>query len=323
MQPPIPFVANTDFRWFTYLASLAAHEGPALDEVNFWQPRAQRPMARLAPGTPLFFRLKSPHSAVAGYGFFSHFVLLGLEQAWDFFGIRNGDPNLLSFLERIGGYRKLDLVGDRRAPRAPIGCTILRDATFWPRERWLPWREPEGWAPNIVQGKSVRDARLATRLLGEIQYDHLSAPEELDATPFAPLEADERQIVEARMARRIGQGAFRSRLFDAYEGRCAITGEHTEIVLDAAHIQPYLGPRSNHVQNGLLLTKEFHALFDAGYVTVSPDLDVRVSPRLREDWNNGHRYYAFDGRRLEVVLPERLRPSTKALSWHAERVFRR
>lgn len=43
------------------------------------------------------------------------------------------------------------------------------------------------------------------------------------------------------------------------------------MVLDAAHIQPCLGPRSNHPQNGLVLTKEFHALFDRGYVTVTPE----------------------------------------------------
>jgi putative restriction endonuclease len=108
----------------------------------------------------------------------------------------------------------------------------------------------------------------------------------------------------------------------AYAGQCAITGEHTEPVLDAAHIQPDLGPRSNHVQNGLLLTKEFHALFDRGYVTVTPEHEVRVSPRLRKDWHNGHRYYPYDGKRL-LVVPERsnLQPSSEALEWHNERRF--
>jgi hypothetical protein len=47
-------------------------------------------------------------------------------------------------------------------------------------------------------------------------------------------------------------------------------------VLDAAHIQPYLGPRSNHLQNGILLTKESHTLFDLGYVTMTPDHVIRV-----------------------------------------------
>jgi len=44
------------------------------------------------------------------------------------------------------------------------------------------------------------------------------------------------------------------------------TGGNQEMVREAAH-----SPASNHVQNGWLLTKEFHALFDAGYVTVTPE----------------------------------------------------
>ena len=92
-----------------------------------------------------------------------------------------------------------------------------------------------------------------------------------------PLDLDERTIVLREVTDREGQGAFRLRMLRAYDGQCAITGEHTAPVLDAAHIQPYLGPRSNHVQNGLLLTKEFHALFDEGYVAVTPDYEVRVS----------------------------------------------
>ncbi len=121
--------------------------------------------------------------------------------------------------------------------------------------------------------------------------------------------------------RREGQGTFRSRLLDADGLRCAITGEHTEIVLDAAHIQPYLGPRSNHVQNGLLLTQEFHTLFDKGYATVTPDLRVRVSGRLTREWNNGRRYAVYDGQELRAVPDASERPARAALEWHAGRVF--
>ena len=94
--------------------------------------------------------------------------------------------------------------------------------------------------------------------------------------------------------------------------------------LDAAHIQRYLGPRSNHVHNGLLLTKKFHTLFDLGYVTVTPDYVVRISPSLSGDWHNGKRYYPYDCKRL-VAMPETasLRPSTAALELHNETVFRR
>lgn len=318
-----PFVANTDQAWFEFLAGRSAALGRPLDEVNFWHPRARAPMAQLAPGTPVFFRLKRPIYAVAGYGFFASFTLLDIERAWEFFRDRNGDPDFVRFMTRIGDYRGLDLTSIPLHERAPLGCTLLRDAVFWPRERWIPWREQEGWAPNIVQGKREQDPARASRLLAEIQHDHLDAPEDLSEPDFVPLEVDEREIVLARTRPRIGQGTFRSRLLDAYERRCAITGEHTEIVLDAAHIQPYLGPRSNHPQNGLLLTQEFHTLFDRGYVTVTPELEVRISPRLRKEWSNGKRYYAYDEKPLSK-LPDQLheRPSPEALEWHSRRVFR-
>jgi putative restriction endonuclease len=277
-------------------------------------------MKELRPGEPVFFRLKSPIESVAGYGFFAHFTVLDLIEAWNTFGAKNGDPDLLLFLSRIGRYRRLDL-HDPTVPRTKLGCTILRDAVFWPRERWLAWGEAQGWARNIVRGKTEHDAARATRLIGEIQLDSLREPEEF-VEHFELVDADERAIVLARTRPRAGQGSFRTRLLDAYGRRCAITGEKTEPVLQAAHVQPYLGPRSNHMQNGLVLTQEFHTLFDQGYVTVTPDYRVRVSPALRERWSNGKRYYEYDGRSL-LHLPDAHaeRPSSKALEWHGRRIF--
>ena len=56
-----PLIANTDFAWFTFLAERAMREGGRIDEVNFWRPKSKAPIAKLAAGTPVFFRLKKPH----------------------------------------------------------------------------------------------------------------------------------------------------------------------------------------------------------------------------------------------------------------------
>src|SRR5262249_24177629 len=90
-----PFVANTDKAWFDFLAG--RFSDGRVDEVNFWSPQAQRPMKRMTPGEPVFLRLKSPHSAIAGYGFFAHFTVLHLDEAWRPFEWRNGDPYEASF----------------------------------------------------------------------------------------------------------------------------------------------------------------------------------------------------------------------------------
>lgn len=314
-----PFIALTDQRWFEFLSSCA--ENGIVDEVNFWSPESPDPLKKFAPGEPIFFRLKKPHYAIVGYGFFAHFHLFDLDMAWELFDWKNGDPDKLRFFQRIGEYRGVDLLDPARlAERKQIGCTILRDARFWPASRWIPWGEEMGWAPNVVRGKTEKDPRRVEILLRSLSGE---APSEFKADAFAPLEADERIIVLSKHSHRIGQGTFRARLLDVYDGSCAITGEHTEPVLDAAHIQPYLGPRSNHIQNGLLLTKEFHALFDLGYVTVTPDYVIRISPRLHADWKNGRRYLLYDGKPL-VQVPRRNddRPNREVLAWHNKRVFR-
>lgn len=313
-----PWIAVTDQAWFNFLAIRAG--GAPLDEVNFWSPTSTKPMKALRPGEPVFFRLKAPANAIGGYGFFAHFSVLGLREAWAVFAEKNGDPDQLRFLERIGGYRHIEL-SDPRSVQAPLGCTLLRNTVFWERKRWIPWGEAKGWARNIVRGKSESDPARASQLLAEIQYDNLKEPEDF-APSFEPLEVDERELLLAQSRVRVGQGAFRSRLLDAYGRRCAITGERTEPVLDAAHVQPYLGPRSNHVQNGLLLAKEFHTLFDLGYLTVTPDFTVRVSETLHAEWSNGKRYYQFQGARLRVPEDRGMQPSLDALDWHARKIYR-
>lgn len=315
-----PFIANTDKAWFNFLSRRADHG--RLDEVNFWSPRSTRPMKRFTAGEPVFFRLKRPDYAVAGYGFYAHFAPLGLREAWEFFGEKNGDPDEISFLLRIGKYRGLDLL-DPRTPHDPLGCTVLRDARFWPPHMWIPWTEAQGWARNIVQGRSETDPERASMLLQRVTHDahHEALHAELGPS-FELLDADRRRVAETRSVLREGQGTFRARLLDAYHRRCAITGERTEPVLDAAHIQPYLGPRSNHIQNGILLTKEFHTLFDRGYVTITPSFEVRVSPRLADTWQNGRRYYTYDGQGL-AELPDTAgeKPSQPALEWHNSEIY--
>ena len=109
---------------------------------------------------------------------------------------------------------------------------------------------------------------------------------------------------------------------DIYERRCAVTRERTLPALEAAHIRPYGDGGQHEAQNGILLRRDIHSLFDAGYVTVTPDLHFEVSPRIREEFDNGRDYYALHGRR--IVPPERLdeRPDPKALAWHNEHCFR-
>jgi predicted restriction endonuclease len=75
------------------------------------------------------------------------------------------------------------------------------------------------------------------------------------------------------------------------------------------------------VTNGLLLRRDIHCLFDLGYVTVTPAHCFEVSPRIREEFENGRDYYALHGKPLILPPHAKLRPDPTALDWHNNNCF--
>lgn len=92
--------------------------------------------------------------------------------------------------------------------------------------------------------------------------------------------------------------------------------------LEAAHIRPYGDGGTHDVRNGLLLRRDIHSLFDAGYVTVTPDLSFEVSRRIREEFENGKHYYALHGQKIFAPDDRLKHPDVEALRWHNEERFR-
>ena len=124
------------------------------------------------------------------------------------------------------------------------------------------------------------------------------------------------------MKPRLGQSSFRVMVTDAYKRRCAITGENTLVALEAAHIVPYSKDGSHEIRNGLLLRADFHRLFDVGLVSVTQDLKIKISPKIRETWFNGKAYYRLNDQPLSVLpnLPAH-HPDPDRLGWHFKNCF--
>ena len=121
---------------------------------------------------------------------------------------------------------------------------------------------------------------------------------------------------------RLGQGAFRAAVTDAYSRACAVTQEHSLPALEAIHIRSYKADGPHEVRNGLLLRSDLHRLFDQGYLTVGEDLRLNVSRRLRDDYSNGHSYYPHHGASIALPSDMTLRPAAEHLRWHNENVFK-
>ncbi|HZC17331.1 MAG TPA: HNH endonuclease [Caulobacteraceae bacterium] len=87
-------------------------------------------------------------------------------------------------------------------------------------------------------------------------------------------------------------------------------------ILDAAHIKPWNEGGENTPGNGLLLRTDIHRLFDLGYVTISPEHHFEVSPKLREDYENGREYYDLHGSALRTPTNPAFLPNSASLEWH-------
>lgn len=302
------WVGVTDNAWFEFLSQ------GAFDEVNFWQPSPRPPFTTLPEGTPFFFKLKRPYNHIAGGGYFVKFSVLPLSLAWEAFGPKNGAPTRAEFDRLIR-----PLLPDSNSRDPDIGCTVLTEPFFWPRERWIP--NPAGWTRPIVVGRTYDRATQEGKELWEQIAERQPSAVGINVVPEVREPAAE-YGAPILVKRRLGQGAFRVLVTDAYNRRCAITGEKTLPVLEAAHIQPFARSGPNSISNGLLLRSDFHKLFDLGFVTVTPDLHVQVSPRIREDWFNGQVYYRLHGKPLAVVPDRELdKPRRQWLEYHNSEVF--
>jgi len=285
--------------------------------VNFWQPGGGRAFRALGVGEPFLFKLHAPRNFVVGGGFFAHFSQLPVNLVWRTFGEMNGAATFVEMRERIEKYRRI-------APRPfedyAIGCIILEEPFFLPRDSWIP--APADFHPNIVVGKTYALAAGAGQELWErvlaARAPLLGRVSEGTPEVAGPIFGD-----PALVTPRLGQGAFRVMVTDSYGRRCAVTGEKALPTLEAAHIKPVSAGGLHRLDNGLLLRSDVHALFDAGYVTVTPRYEIRVSRRLKDDFDNGEPYYPFDGR--PIGLPDRrgVRPAVEFLEWHGDTVFRR
>lgn len=305
------YLGVTDYDWYRYLAGLQP------GEINFWQPGGTQAFRALQPGEPFLFKLKAPHNAIAGGGFFVNHTFLPLSVAWETFGKKNGMPDYWTFADKIKGYRS------DQAPNPAIGCVVLTSPFFFDEADWVS--TPADWAPQIVQGKTYDMQKgHGARLWSQVQH-RLAALEVQTKRPTqAPIVAEElvRYGSEYVAQNRLGQGGFRTLVTDAYRRRCAFTGEKTLPALQASHIKPYAESGPHRTNNGLLLRADVHQLFDRGYVTLTRDLHIEVSRRIQEEFENGQDYYALHGKPLHVSPSVQAdKPSREFITFHNEHVF--
>jgi len=160
---------------------------------------------------------------------------------------------------------------------------------------------PTGTVVSVAPGKQV--SLLSDDAEDEAEEEGAFDPENV---------RDARDRTMAAIVRRRGQPAFRAKLIKAYGGRCAITDADVLSALEAAHIVPYRGKRTNHISNGLLLRADIHSFLDLGLIAIdSESYSVLISDEL-----SGSSYASLRRKKLRVPHQKARRPSRDALAWH-------
>jgi hypothetical protein len=125
------------------------------------------------------------------------------------------------------------------------------------------------------------------------------------AGAYVPIEADKLNLVadltnESRyeiklpnvtersglVTSRVGQGAYRKRIIHRWEYQCAVTGFNKLEVLIASHIMPWKDATDDErldVDNGLLLSPTYDALFDRHLISFEKNGSIILSDKIELD----------------------------------------
>ncbi len=136
-----------------------------------------------------------------------------------------------------------------------------------------------------------------------------------------------RKITHSGTIHRARNRAFRRKILEIYDSRCAFTGRRFAsplseglVGLDAAHIIPVSSHGSDHPANGIPLTKELHWSFDQGLIGVSTSRTIIV-PNIVKQLAGNEFLCELDGVQLREAHVSSLRALDTAFEWHRRHVL--
>lgn len=135
------------------------------------------------------------------------------------------------------------------------------------------------------------------------------------------IERDRALLLSSRALR---DRAFRKRVLEAYDCRCALTGFRFingggRAEAEAAHIKSVEANGPDIITNGIALSGTVHWMFDRGLISLSDNLEILLSRKIN-DIEGVRKIINSDG---FAHLPKHAewRPHPRYLSWHRESCF--
>jgi len=116
-------------------------------------------------------------------------------------------------------------------------------------------------------------------------YPGITTPADITEDPQVQLALNTPGVTERKglVTSRVGQGAYRKSIIHRWEYRCAVTGFDKLDVLIASHIVPWANATDNErldVDNGILLSPTYDALFDRNLITFENNGKIILSDAI-------------------------------------------
>jgi putative restriction endonuclease len=139
----------------------------------------------------------------------------------------------------------------------------------------------------------------------------------------APFEV-ERNRALLLSSRTIRDRAFRKRVLEAYDCRCALTGFKFingggRAEAEAAHIRSVEANGPDIITNGIALSGTVHWMFDRGLISLSDNLEIMLSTKINDI--EGVRKILNANGRAHFPMYAEWRPHPRYLAWHREHCF--
>lgn len=178
------------------------------------------------------------------------------------------------------------------------------------------WNEFNGNWEKLAYESELLISKFQNKSIEEVTKIDLKDIEEF------PKGLERQRIVKQR----VNQSFFRSTILSSYNLKCAITGLSIPDLLIASHIVPWARDEKNRLnpRNGICLNSIHDKAFDRGYITITPEFKVKLSPIFNEyKKDNSIKNLFLQYNNKEIALPDKFLPSKEFLDFHYQKIFKK
>lgn len=120
---------------------------------------------------------------------------------------------------------------------------------------------------------------------------------------------------------------FRKAVLSSYDYKCCMSGLSVPNMLVASHIKPFnkcrTADKRMNPENGLCLNTFYDKAFDSGFITVLPNLSIKISTIAKTfEEDEFAKTWLLDLEGLKITTPTRFSPKREFLEYHNDVIFK-